>query len=282
LLAGLLSLMGRRGGFAVLFLLALGASLRAQPPTDYVVGAQDVLTITVWNQTDLSGKFAVEADGTFTFPLIGRVKAGGLTLRDVELELKKRLADGFFRSPQVSVAIEQYRSQRIFVVGEVRQPGTYPLTGDMTLIEALARAGSTTENASGEALVVRQSQGSTSEKPLLPDETPGAEVTRVDIKELQSGSLARNVVLRDGDTIFLPRAEAVYVFGQVKNPGAYPIQKDTTVLQALSLAGGVTDHGSTARVKIIRLVSGQEIEIRAKLNDIVRPNDTLMVPERFF
>ena len=78
---------------------------------------------------------------TFTFPLIGRVKAGGLSLRDVEQALRLALADGFFRNPQLSVAVEQYRSQRVFVMGEVRSPGPYPLVSDMTLIEALARAG---------------------------------------------------------------------------------------------------------------------------------------------
>src|SRR5206468_4244858 len=148
----------------------------------------DVLTITVWDQTDLSGKFAVEADGTFTFPLIGRLKAGGLTLREVEQALKQRLTDGFFKNPQVTVAIEQYRSQRIFIVGEVRQAGTYPLTGDMTLIEALARAGSTTATAGGEALVVHQPAGVSSDRPVLPNQSSGSEVIRVDIKELQTGS----------------------------------------------------------------------------------------------
>lgn len=274
--------MAFRIGFVAFLLASLGMPLVAQQPIDYVVGSQDVLTITVWDQTDLSGKFAVEADGTFTFPLIGRVKAGGLTLREVERDLKQRLADGFFRNPQVSVAIEQYRSQRIFVVGEVRQPGTYPLTGDMTLIEALARAGSTTATASGEAVIVRRPPGSTTERPLLPTQASGSEVTRIDIKDLQSGSLVTDVLLRDGDTIFLPRAEAVYVFGQVKNPGAYAIQKDTTVLQALSLAGGVSDRGSTARIKVVRLLNGHKVELKIKLNDIVRPGDTVLVPERFF
>src|SRR5438128_1522795 len=148
--------MASRIGLTAFFLLAVAGVVAADQTVDYVVGPHDVLTITVWDQTDLSGKFAVEADGTFTFPLIGRLKAGGLTLREVEQALKQRLTDGFFKNPQVTVAIEQYRSQRIFIVGEVRQAGTYPLTGDMTLIEALARAGSTTATAGGEALVVHQ------------------------------------------------------------------------------------------------------------------------------
>ena len=135
---------------ATLLLLAFaGGQLHGQV-NNYVVGPQDVLTIALFDQQDLSGKYTVEADGTFTFPLIGRVKAGGLTLRSVEEALRKELSNGFFKNPQVSVAVEQYRSQRVFVVGEVRAPGTYPLTGDTTLIEALARAGSTSENASGE------------------------------------------------------------------------------------------------------------------------------------
>jgi polysaccharide biosynthesis/export protein len=90
------------------------------------------------------------------------------------------------------------------------------------------------------------------------------------------------MALRDGDTIFVPRAESVYVFGQVKNPGAYPIQRDTTVLQALSLAGGVNERGATGRIKIVRIEKGKTIEVRVKLTDIVRAGDTIMVPERFF
>src|SRR5438132_3056678 len=112
--------------------------------TDYIVGPQDVLTITSYDQADLSGKFSVEADGTFTYPLIGRFKAGGLTLRAAEMQLKAQLKnEGFFNNPQITIAVEQYRSQKVFIVGEVRSPGPYPITGDMKLIEALARAGST-------------------------------------------------------------------------------------------------------------------------------------------
>ena len=84
--------------------------------SNYVIGAQDVLTITVWDQADMSGKFTVESDGTFTFPLIGRVTAGGLTMRGLEDELKRRLKDGFFKDPQLSVGVDQYRSRRIYVV----------------------------------------------------------------------------------------------------------------------------------------------------------------------
>jgi polysaccharide export outer membrane protein len=254
-----------------------------QPPvTDYVVGPQDVLTITSYDQADLSGKFTLEADGTFTYPLIGRVKAGGLTLRALEDSLKKRLKDeGFFRNPQITVSVETYKSQKVFVVGEVRTPGTYPLSGNMSLVEAIARAGSTLPTASGEAIVVHPAKGASG--PTLPNQDSAAKNERVDLRAMQNGVFTDNIVLRDGDTIFVPRAESVYVFGQVKNPGAYPLQqKDTSVLQALSLAGGITDRGATTRIRIVRMVGREKKELKVNLSDIVLPGDTVIVAERIF
>ena len=253
----------------------------ASQPADYVIGAQDILMITSFDQDTLSGKYPVDSDGTFTFPLVGRVRAGGLTLRELEAELKRLLKDGFFKNPQLSVGVELYRSQKIHVVGEIRNPGTYPLAGDMNLIEAIARAGSMLPTGSGEALIVRAKTGTASSRPQLPG-TESVDVTTVDLKALQSGALSQNVALRDGDTIFVPRAEAVYVFGQVKSPGAYAIQRTTTVLQALSLAGGLSERGATGRIKIVRIENGQTVEVKVKLTDLVRPGDTIMVPERFF
>lgn len=266
---------------AGLLLLCASAHTSYAQVNNYVVGPSDVLTINVFDQADLGGKYAVEADGTFTFPLIGRLNAGGLTLREVEGALRVKLADGFFKNPQVSVAVEQYRSQRVFVVGEVRTPGAYPLTGDMTLIEVLARAGSTTEAAAGEALIVRPKQGRVTGGPALPSDD-SVDVVRVDVKALQSGRLSQNTALQDNDTIYVPRAELVYVFGQVRSPGAFPLQAGMTVLQALSLAGGVTDRGATGRMNVVRITNGSKVEQRIKLEDTVRPGDTLVVPERFF
>jgi len=254
----------------------------AQSAADYVIGPQDVLLVQVFDQPDLGGKYTVEADGTFSFPMIGRVKAGSLTLRGFERELKERLADGYFRSPQVTVAVEQYRSQRVFVMGEVRQPGPVALTGGMTLIEALARAGSTLPTSSGEVSIVRPARANVEGRPLLPGEEAATELFRANIRDLQSGSLSQNIELRDSDTIFVPRAELVYVFGEVKNPGGYAVQKSTTVLQALSLAGGLTEHGAMNRIQVVRIVKGQKVETRVKLTDLVRPEDTIMVPQRYF
>jgi polysaccharide export outer membrane protein len=262
--------------FGVLLLSA--ATVSAQ--TDYTIGVQDVVTITVYDQADLSGKFTVENDGSMTFPLLGRIKIAGMTLRSLEEELEKRLSDGYLRNPQVSAAVDTYRSQRIFVMGEVRAPGAYQLAGEMTIIEAIARAGSTTPAAADEAMLVRPKEGKTA-GPVLPTDDDST-IIRINLREIQEGALSQNIQLRDGDTLLVQKARSVYVFGQVKAPGAYAVDKDTTVLQALSLAGGVTDRGSTGRIKIIRTVDGKKKEIKVKLSDLVEPGDTIVVAERFF
>lgn len=250
--------------------------------TNYIVGAQDILTITVWNEPELSGKYTVEADGTFSYPLVGRVRAGGITLRSLEDDLRKRLSDGYLRKPQVSVSVDAYRSQRVFVIGEVRNPGAYPLTGDMRLMEALARAGSTTANAGGEVLIIHEAADRTESGPHLPAAAGSADTLRVDMRGMQNGTLPDNPGLQDGDTVFVAPAESVYVFGEVRTPGAFVIRRDTTVLQALSLAGGVTDRGTTSRVRIVRIVNGNRTELKANLSDRVQPGDTVIVLERFF
>jgi polysaccharide export outer membrane protein len=260
-------------------LLLLWVNAAAQQ-IDYSVGPQDILAVAVFDQPNLSGKFTVEIDGTFTLPLIGRVKVAGLSLREVESQLRHELEQGYLKNPQVSVAVDQYRSKQVFVVGEVRTAGPYSLSGEMTLIEALARAGSTTERASGEAVIVHAPAGAVG--PRLPGESDSADVVRVNLKDLQSGGRAQNIALHDGDTIFVPRAESVYVFGQVRNPGAYPLQTDMTVLQALTLAGGVTDRGATNRVRLVRVVQGNQRDFKVKLDDRVGAGETIIVPERFF
>jgi len=264
---------------ALLAVVSSAQSRRGQTPNDYVVGAQDVLAITSYDQADLSGKFTVETDGTFTFPLIGRFRAGGLTLREVEEGLKTRLRDErYFKNPQITVTVEQYRSQKVFVVGEVRTPGSYTLSGDMSLVEALARAGSTLPTAGTEAIVVHGAPGA---GPTLAADA-AADVVHVDLRQLQNGEFSNNTRLTDGDTVIVPRAESIYVFGQVKAPGAYALQlSHTTVLQALSLAGGVLDRGSTSRIRVVRIVDGQKKELKVSLTDVVQPGDTIIVPERF-
>jgi polysaccharide biosynthesis/export protein len=260
--------------FVSTILLGAAASAAAQS-TDYVVGAQDVLTVTVFGEAELSGKYTVEQDGTFTFPQIGRIKAGGGTLRSIEQDLKTKLADGYLKNPQVAVAIENYRSQRILVLGEVRSPGEYQLTGEMTLLSALARAGAPTPAAGHEATIVRARK-----HPKAGEDA--SDIIRVDLADLQAGDISLNVSLQDGDTINVPKAQSVFVAGQVKSPGAYAVDAGATVLQVLSLAGGLTERGSDSRIRIQRTVNGKKVEVSVKLTDVVNPGDTIIVRERFF
>lgn len=275
-----------------MLMLLLAMALQAVPapspatPRDsalYVVGPNDVLTITVFNQAQLSGQFVIEADGAITYPLLGRVALAGLSIREVEDVMRKRLAAGYVRDPQVSVAIEQYRSQQVFVMGEVRQPGSLQFTGSMTLIEALARAGSTTENAGTEAVIVRPRYSPAgSNGPTNAEGQGDNETIRVDLQRLQTGTLTENVVLRPGDTVFVPRAKTAFVLGHVRTPGEYVVRPKMTVRQVLALAGGMTERASTRRIQVIREVDGKEVTGDAKLQDIVYAGDTIVVRERLF
>jgi polysaccharide biosynthesis/export protein len=262
---------------ALSLVLSGGLHFASAAQTDYLVGAQDVLTINVFGEPELSGKYTVEQDGTFTFPQIGRLKAGGLTLRAIEQEVRKQLADGFLKNPQVAVAIDNYRSQRILILGEVRSPGEYQLNGEMTLLAALARAGSLTPTAGRAAVIVR-----TPRRTQKPSEEAEPELIRVDLADLQAGNMTLNISLVDGDTVNIPKAQSVFVSGEVKVPGAYPVEPGMTVLQVVTLAGGLSDRGSDGRIKILRMVDGKQKEVKVKLSDSVQPGDTVVVPPRFF
>ena len=270
----------------MLTLLVLTALQVAPAPPDprlYTVGPNDVLLVTVYNQPQLSGKFAVEADGTLAFPLLGRLQAGGLSVRAIEDTVRQRLAAGFVNDPQVNVTVDQYRSQQIFVMGEVKQPGSLQFTGSMTLIEALARAGSMTEHAGTDVVIVRSSNASGSAAPAQNPNAPGDDTVRVNLQSLQSGALSQNVPLRAGDTIFVPRAETVFVSGEVRNPGEYVMRSSgMTVRQALALAGGVSERGSSRRIQIVRMVNGKEETVSATLQMPLKAGDTIVVHERYF
>jgi polysaccharide biosynthesis/export protein len=256
----------------------------SQAPQDvaYVIGPNDLLTISVFDEPDLTNKYRVDADGMLTFPLVGRVAASGLTLLEFQQRLTAGLAQGYLKNPQIRVEVDQYKSQSIFVTGEVRSPGKITMTGALSLIEALALAGSPTTSASNEIIVVHPRKPSAEGQPTLPGESRDAETTRVDLKQLQIGKAGKNVVLHDGDTIFVPKAETFYITGQVRSPGMFVLDPGMTVLQALSIAGGLTERGSDRGIKIIRFVNNKRTEIDAKLTDSVKANDTIQIRQRFF
>jgi polysaccharide export outer membrane protein len=162
----------------------------------------DVLAINVWGLADLSGKYPVDADGTISFPLVPRIRAAGLKPREVEAELRGQLASRYFRNPQVTATVERYHSQAVFVLGEVRRPGSYALTARMTLADALGRAGSTTSNASQQAIIIRALPDRGSDGSARPQQPSVPEVVKVDLRNLQRGG-SQNPLLRDRDTIYV-------------------------------------------------------------------------------
>jgi polysaccharide export outer membrane protein len=268
---------------ALLATVAPSSSSTAANQGEYLVGSRDVLEITVYEQPDLTGRFVVGSDGRLTFPLLGQVEAAGKTTAAIEAELRTRLADGFLNNPQLSVVVAEYRSQQVFVVGQVRLPGPVPLTGELSLVEALGRAGSVTDEAGSELIIVRRApDAARSSGPVLPNQPGAGETVRVRMDEIRSGTLKQNHALQDGDTIFVPKAERIYVLGQVRSPGSYTYSSDLTVFEAIALAGGATDSGALGRVRIIRIVDGEKKEVKVKLTDPVEPGDTLMIPTRWF
>ena len=259
------------------------ASAPETVPDEYLINVQDTVNVTVWENADLTGKFVVQPDGAITLPLVGRIKAAGLSVRGFEAQLTRALADGFLIEPRVAVTLDQQRGSRVFIFGAVSSPGAYAMPEGQTLIEALVRAGYA---SASQVVVVRPKRPSAG--PTMPENAGDAEVIRVNLKELEKdveqGSLARNIPLHDGDTIFIPRSDPtrIFVSGQVRTPGAFSITENTTVLQALTLAGGVTESAAINRLRIMRIVDGKQKTINAKITDVVQPGDTLVVPERYF
>lgn len=262
---------------------------------DYEIGPGDMVAVQVLGQAALTGDFRVDAEGLINYPILGKLKASGHTAADLERKLTTLLADGYLKRPQVSVSMKEYASQKVFVTGEVQKPGSYPLKGDRSLLSFLGDVGTLGANAGHEVLVIRPPLGATAAPLLLPSvgvtgdgtgalpiDTLGAEVFRISLLELQSGNPERNILLQAGDTLYVPKASQVYITGSVFRPGPYRYQEGMTVLQALTLAGGVNERGATGRIKIIRVLVGKKQEIKAKLTDTVNPEDTLVVPERFF
>jgi polysaccharide export outer membrane protein len=264
--------------FAASIALAPARAARAQqPPT---ISPRDQVAISVWNggvnEEMYTGKFPVDIDGTFEYPTFGRVKAASLTTRELEERLKLML-EKYLVSPQVTVELEMATAKKVVIAGSVRSPAAYQFAGEMTLFEALTRAGSITGDAADEAVIHRVVAGPSGE---LKEET-----IRVDLYDLLAGeSLKGNVTLRDGDMIVVPKAAPIFITGHVQAPGQYPGRRNLTVQQALAMAGGLTDRGSARGIRIQRSVAGkkEEIPVKDMSVDLVKPGDTLNVPARIF
>ena len=244
----------------------------------YLIGPQDVLRITVIDEPDLSGQsYRVDSDGMITFWLLGRVPAGGLTLREFQEKLRTQLASGYIKNPQLRVEIEQYKSQSVYVLGEVRTPGRLSMMGSKTLLEALAEAGSPTSQASTEVTVTHPRKTGAS---IPPGGTvPDGEKTVIDLRDLQTAQI---YVLHDGDIVTVPMAQTFFIGGEVRNNGNYVFQRDMTLAQAVTLAGGLTDRGTYRGAYAMRLVSSKPAKVDLDELDKIQPNDTIKIGKRIF
>jgi len=256
----------------VLWLFGAGGSIAAEQD-DYLLGEGDILRISVYDHADLSLTARVGGDGTIAFPLIGQVEIRGLTATAAAEKIARLLSDGYIVNPQVSVFIEQFRNRKVVIMGEVSSPGLYELSGPTTLLELISRAGGLSREAGPSAAIHRQSSS-----PGDPD------LLQIDLKKLlEQGDRSQDVVLRDGDNIFIAKAGLAYVTGQVQKPDSYPIEEGTTVIMAVTRAGGFTPLAAKGRVKVIRKVSGEEqIFEKVPMNMPVLPDDVIVVPESYF
>jgi polysaccharide export outer membrane protein len=266
----------------MVFLICL-LSFVVQAPratAEYTVGPQDRLSIAVVDEPTLTRVVTVGSDGTFDYPYIGLVKAGGVSLRAVQQDITARLKEKYLRNPQVSVEVESYRSQVVYVWGQVRSPGAVTLMGTINLTEALAKAGSPTPDAGAYIEINRRPVGVPAGTDPATAAKPAPE--RVSMAELQSGR-AQSIILTDGDTVFVPKAETFFVTGYVKNGGPFLHDGAMTVSKAISMAGGVTEKGSRNRIRITRLVDGKQVVLKdVKPDDPVLPGDSIEVMSRLW
>ncbi|HUL73840.1 MAG TPA: polysaccharide biosynthesis/export family protein [Vicinamibacterales bacterium] len=265
--------------------LVAGAAAQQAAPR---IAPRDQLKVTVFGFDTMSGEFQVDPDGTIKFPPIGLIKASGMTPREVEAAIAAALVSGGFaiRPPQVTVAVQPTASRSVTVTGEVKTPGTFSYAGEMTLYQALVKAGMPTATASDEVLIIHDLTNAppTGGMGTAASDPPDDVETR-SIRELEGGNRVDDPVLRDGDRVFVKKAGQVFIGGFVHNPNAYTIDSaGITLQQALTLAGGVTERGSENRVEILRRVPGKEPEKLKKVdkNTIVKPGDTVTVKARIF
>lgn len=254
---------------------------------NYRLGPEDEIEIKVWDHEDLTRKIRVGLNGNISYPFVGEIKAGGLTVPELQKELERRLGPKYIIDPHVSITVTEYKSKKFFVVGNVQRPGTYPLTKNIGVVEAISMAGGVSSGTSLKpvtgtvAIIVRAAPGVKADKPRMPNQSlPGQKIT-VSLAAAMAGDPKNNVEIKNGDTIYVPNL-MFYATGEVKSPGRYPYEENMTVLMAVTTAGGFTDKASSGRTYIIREVSGTKQKIKAGLEDRIQPGDTIVVPESWF
>lgn len=260
----LLRLLGR---LAALVLLCLHASGAQAAPQDYQIGPGDTLKIAVYENADLETEARVLQNGQIRFPLIEQVTVAGLTVDQAEDLIAKKLRDGnFVIHPHVSVSIVTYRSQQVSVLGYVGKPGLYPLDKPTRLSDLLALVGGVMATGADEVVIQR---GDGERRQHL----------RIDLnRAFMDGDPSQDVEIRAGDIVFVPKAQVVYMQGEIGHPGPERLERAMTVHQALSAAGGIGPRGSERSVHIKRRDAQGQFQVHtAELDELLQADDVLTV-----
>jgi polysaccharide export outer membrane protein len=205
----------------------------------------------------------VRPDGSILLPFLGEVGAANRTTTDLGQSVQTALrSGGYYSNPVVSVEIVSYASRYLTVLGSVATPGLVPIDRAYRLSEIMARVGGTREGAA-DYVVLTNTNG---------------EERRITIEALATGGATDDPFVAPGDKVYVPKAELFFIYGQVTNPGAYPIMSEPTVRKALARGGGVTATGSHRRIRIFR--GGQRVQLG--LAESIQPGDVIVVGERLF
>jgi polysaccharide export outer membrane protein len=239
---------------------------------DYRMGTGDVLRITVYGQPDLATEARVGESGNISFPLIGDVKMAGVTPAQGETEIAQRLSKGgFILEPFVTLNVVQYRGQQVSVLGRVNRPGKFMLERVSHVSDALALAGGIAGDGADTITLIRERDGKTEHRDI-------------DVIALfKPEGAAANELVQDGDIINVPRQPMFYIYGEVQRPGTFRLEQNMSVVQALTLGGGVNARGTQKGLKILRRdTSGALQQLDAQLADPVKKDDVIYVKESLF
>ncbi len=253
--------------------------------SDYQIGRQDLLEISVFDVEELDQIVRVADDGSITMPLLGSLNVSGLTKTELEQSIARLLAERYVRNPQVTVFVKEYTSKQIAVSGAVRKPGNYEMLGRKTLLEMISMAGGLDSDFGKQIIIFRQNNDGATER------------LSVDVNRLvYAADPALNITILPNDIIYIPAVEKIRIFvsGAVRNPDLYEIPRDepVTLLKAITLAGGTTDRAAEKKVQIMRteedgsrvtlVVNLKQIK-RGKAEDpILHPDDIVLIPVSFF
>jgi polysaccharide biosynthesis/export protein len=237
------------------------------------LGPGDSVTISVYGQPDLNGTVYVSDDGTIPVALTGPVKVSGLSPAEASSRIEKALRDGkYLVDPHVTLTVTESRSQRVSVLGQVGKPGRYAIQSDTSIFDLLAEAGGITEIGGDQVFILREDKA--------------GNITRypVSLKALAEGTnTGAAVSLTGGDSVMVPVAPQLYIYGEVTAPGKFKVEPGMTVVQAIARAGGVTQRGSANRVDIKRRKpDGTYATTKASLSDLVQGDDVIRVKESIF